>query len=81
MPDFVVSSWVGLLAPAGLPPAVGTRLNTELNAVLADPAAREKLRILGIEPAAGSADEFREEMRRDITRYGQVVKAAGITVE
>jgi tripartite-type tricarboxylate transporter receptor subunit TctC len=81
VPDFVVSSWVGLLAPAGLPPAIATRLNKELNAVLNDPEAREKLRVLGIEPTPGSADEFREEMRRDLARYGQVVRKAGISVE
>jgi tripartite-type tricarboxylate transporter receptor subunit TctC len=81
VPDFVVDSWVGLLAPAGLPPAIATRLNTELNAVLADADAREKLRTLGIEATPGSAAQFRDEMARDLARYGPVVKAAGIKVE
>ena len=81
LPDFVVDSWVGLLAPAGLPAAIATRLNAELNAVLEDPEAREKLRTLGIEPTPGSAAQFRDEMGRDLTRYGQVVKAAGIKLE
>ena len=81
VPDFVVDSWVGLLAPANTPSAILARLNTELNAVLNDPAAREQLRIMGIEPTPGTADQFREEMRRDLARYGQVVKAAGISVE
>lgn len=79
--DFVVDSWVGLLAPAGLPPAIAARLNSELNAVLNDPAAKEKLLTLGIEATPGSAAQFREEMQRDLARYGQVVKAAGIRVE
>ena len=79
--DFVVDSWVALLAPAGLPPAIANRLNSELNAVLNDPEAREKLRTLGIEPSPGSAAQFREEMARDLGRYGPVVKAAGIKVE
>lgn len=81
VPDFVVDSWVGLLAPAGLPPAVAARLNTELNAVLNDPEAREKLRVLGIEATPGSAAQFREEMARDLARYGPVVKAAGIKID
>ncbi len=81
VPDFVVNSWVGLLAPAGLPAAIAARLNTELNAVLNDPAARERLRTLGIEPAPGTAEQFREEMRRDLARDAQVVKSAGISVE
>jgi tripartite-type tricarboxylate transporter receptor subunit TctC len=81
VPDFVVNSWVGLLAPANLPPAIASRLNTELNAVLNDPVVRERLRVLGIEATPGSADQFREEMRRDLARYGQVVKSAGISIE
>jgi len=79
--DFVVDSWVGLLAPANTPAAIVARLNTELNAVLADPAVREKLRVMGIEATPGSAQQFGDEMKRDIARYGPVVKAAGIAVE
>ncbi|AEG94886.1 Bug family tripartite tricarboxylate transporter substrate binding protein [Ramlibacter tataouinensis] len=81
VPDFVVNSWVGLLAPAGLPPAIAARLNTALNAVLNDPEARDKLRVLGIEAAPGSAEQFRDEMRRDLARYAEVVKAAGIKID
>ena len=81
VPDFVVNSWVGVLAPARTPAAVVARLNAELNAVLADPAAREKLATLGIEPAPGTPDQFAEEMRRDLARYAPVVKAAGIKLD
>jgi tripartite-type tricarboxylate transporter receptor subunit TctC len=79
--DFVVDSWVGLLAPANLPPAIAARLNTELNAVLNDPEAREKLRTLGIEATPGTAAQFRDEMAADLNRYGPVVKAAGIKID
>lgn len=81
VPDFVVNSWVGLLAPAGTPAAVVTRLNTELNAVLNDATVREKLRVMGIEPAPGTPEQYRDEIRRDLDRYGAVVKSAGISVE
>ena len=81
VPDFVVNSWVGLLAPVGTPAAVITRLNTELNAVLNDAAVREKLRVMGIEPTPGTAEQYRDEIKRDLDRYGAVVKAAGISSE
>lgn len=81
VPDFVVNSWVGLLAPAGTPAAVVTRLNTELNAVLNDATVREKLRVMGIEPAPGTPEQYRDEIRRDLDRYGAVIKSAGISVE
>lgn len=81
VPDFVVNSWVGLLAPVATPPAIVTRLNTELNAVLNDPLVREKLRLMGIDATPGSADQFSAEIKRDLARYGQVVKSAGIRIE
>ena len=81
VPDFVVNSWVGLLAPARTPAAIVKRLNTELNAVLADPAARDKLATLGIDPTPGTPEQFGDEMRRDLARYGAVVRAAGIKIE
>ena len=71
----------GLLAPVGTPAAVITRLNTELNAVLNDAAVREKLRVMGIEPTPGTAEQYRDEIKRDLDRYGAVVKAAGISIE
>ena len=81
LPDFVASSWVGILAPARTPAAIVRRLNAELNAVLADPAIRERLAVLGIDPSPGTPEQFLEDMRRDLARYGTVVKAAGIKVE
>ena len=79
--NFVASSWVSILAPAKTPDAIISKLNMELNATLNDPVVREKLRILGIEPTPGSAEQFLEEMKRDWARYGAVVKAVGIVVE
>ncbi len=81
VPDFVSSSWVGILAPARTPTAIVRRLNTELNAVLSDPAIRERLAVLGIDPSPGTPEQFLEDMRRDLAKYGPVVKAAGIKVE
>ena len=81
VPDFVVNSWVGLLAPTKTPAAILQRLNAELNAVLNDPAARERLAVLGIEPAPGSGEQFMQEMQRDLARYAPVVRAAGIRAE
>jgi tripartite-type tricarboxylate transporter receptor subunit TctC len=81
VPDFVVNSWVGILAPIATPAAIVMRLNTELNAVLNDPVVREKLRLMGIDATPGSADQFSTEIKRDLARYGQVVKSAGIRIE
>ena len=79
--DFEANSWVALLAPVKTPKAIVDKLNTELNAVLNDPEVREKLTGMGITATPGSADKFGEEMKRDLARYGQVVKAANIKAE
>lgn len=81
VPDFVINSWVGLLAPAKTPKAIIDKLNTELNAVLNDPETREKLNGMGIAATPGAPEKFGDEMKRDLQRYGPVVKAAGIKVE
>jgi tripartite-type tricarboxylate transporter receptor subunit TctC len=79
--DFEVNSWVGILAPAKTPKAVLDKLTSELNAVLSDPDVRERLAALGINATPGSGEQFGEEMKRDLARYGQVVRAAGIKAE
>lgn len=81
VPDFDVTSWVGILAPAKTPPAVVERLNRELNAVLTSPETVEKLAGLGIVATPGSPDQFGEQMKTDLAKYGVVVKAANIRLE
>jgi tripartite-type tricarboxylate transporter receptor subunit TctC len=79
--DFDINSWVGLLAPAKTPRAVVDKLNTELNAVLNDPAVRERLNTLGITASPGGPEKFGRDMARDLSRYAAVVKAANIKAE
>ena len=79
--DFDINSWVGLLAPAKTPKPIIDKLNAELNAVLSDPQVRERLNGMGITATPGSAEKFGQDIQRDLTRYGPVVKAAGIKLE
>jgi len=81
VPDFEVTSWVAILAPAKTPHAVVDKLNRELNAVLNDPAIVEKLATLGITATPGSPQQLADQIRTDLAKYGPVVKAAGIKAE
>jgi len=72
---------VGLLAPAKTPTSVVQRLNTELNAVLNDPVVKDKLQTLGIDASPGTAEQFSDQLKRDLSRYGPVVKSANIRLE
>jgi len=79
--DFEASSWVGILAPSKTPRPIVEKLNRELNALLASPETAEKLSTLGITATPGTPEQFGEQMKRDLEKYGKVVKAAGIKAE
>jgi len=70
VPGFSITSWNGILAPAGTPPAIVTRLNDELKAVLDDPEVRGKLGNIGFEVAGqGSPDDFSELIKNDVKKW------------
>jgi tripartite-type tricarboxylate transporter receptor subunit TctC len=81
IPDFEATSWVAILAPAKTPRPVIEKLNSELNAVLADPAIVARLGQLGIAATPGSPEQLAEQIRNDLDKYGKVVKAANIKAE
>ena len=75
-----LNSWVGILAPTGTSPAIIEKLNREINAVLADPAVKERLLVSGIIAAQGSPADFAQEIQKDFALYGKVIEQAGIKV-
>ncbi len=81
VPDFESVSWVGILAPARTPRAVVDKLNAELNALLRAPEVVERLSTLGIVATPGTPEQFGEQMKNDLAKYGEVVKAAGIKAD
>jgi tripartite-type tricarboxylate transporter receptor subunit TctC len=76
--DFVIDIWYGILAPAGTPANLVTRLNAELNKALASPDLRERLLTAGVEPAGGSVEQFSSFVRSETIRFAKVIKDAGI---
>jgi tripartite-type tricarboxylate transporter receptor subunit TctC len=78
-PDFDAVPWYGIAAPAGTPAAIISRLNAEINASLntADVAAR--LRQDGAEPAPTTPEAFGQLIRSEVARWGDLIRAAGIT--
>ncbi|CAN5521971.1 tripartite tricarboxylate transporter substrate binding protein [soil metagenome] len=78
---FVMTSWVGMLAPAKTPREVIERLHREFIAALARPDTRERLQLMGMEAVGNSPEEFAAQIRADLERYARVVKAAKITAE
>ena len=75
------SSWWGLLAPAGTPPAVIAKLNKAMVEALATPQMREHLARLGIEPESCSPAEFTAHIKAETEKWGRVAKTAGIKAD
>ncbi|MEI7656339.1 MAG: tripartite tricarboxylate transporter substrate-binding protein [Actinomycetes bacterium] len=76
-----VTSWNGMLAPAGTPSHVIARLNTELNKIIANAEVRKRMLDLGFEPVGGSPERFQEHIRQETEKWAKVVKATGMKVE
>jgi tripartite-type tricarboxylate transporter receptor subunit TctC len=68
----------GIFLPAGVPQAVQARLHSEIMKILAAPDVRERLITLGFDPVANSSEAFTAQVRADIARWGQVIRAANI---
>ena len=79
--DFVMYSWVGILAPAKTPKPIVDLLNQALNAALVDPDVVARLDKLGITATPGTPAQYAEQIKRDLDRYGPVVKAARIKLD
>lgn len=78
---YAATSWGGVLAPAGTPPAVVNKLNKEIVRILNSTEVRERLAGMGAEPVGGSSAEFSELLRKETARFGKLVKDIGITPE
>jgi len=80
-PGFVMSSWTGLMAPAGTPQPIVDRMAKEIAAATRSADVAKKLTELGFIPVGSTPDEFRKLIERDTTRYAQIVKAGKITLD
>ena len=78
---FEASSWFGLLAPAGTPPAVIARLNGEIATWLGTPEAKEKMLALGANAAGGTPEDFAKHIAAETAKWQKVVKESGAKVD
>jgi tripartite-type tricarboxylate transporter receptor subunit TctC len=81
VPDFEARGWNGILAPAGTPRAVISRLHAEIVKVLNTAEFKERLGAEGAELVGNTPEEFADIMRADIAKWARVVKAAGIETQ
>jgi tripartite-type tricarboxylate transporter receptor subunit TctC len=81
MPDFDVTTWYGILAPAGTPRPIIQRLNAELTKIMRAADLRERLAGMATEPLTSTPEEFAAYLDREIAKWGDVVRKAGLKAD
>ena len=72
--------WLGLFAPAGLPPAIAARLRAEIGQALGTPEARASIASTGLEVDFAAGEDFPDFVRSEYAKWGKVVRETGATV-
>ena len=80
-PDFAVTGWVGLFAPAGTPRDVIERISREAKIATATPEVRQALKNLTLEPVASAPDEFEALYRADRIKFKKIIDDAKIPLQ
>jgi len=81
LPNFEVTTWYGVLAPAATPRPIIARLNAELIRVMHAPDLKERFAATGTEPRTSTPDEFADYIRQEIVKWGKVVREAGLKAD
>lgn len=79
LPDYELTGWFGLLAPAGTSPAIISRLQHEADLALKDPKVREVITNTGAEVIGGTSAAFAEHIRKDAARLTEVIRKSAST--
>ena len=78
---FQAVSWYAIVGPAGMPPAVVAKIQTDAAKVIQLPEVRERLQGLGAEPVGSTPAELTAAMKADYDRYGTIIKRLGIKAD
>ena len=81
LPGFEASSWFGILAPAGTPPAIIAKVNAEVAKWLASPEGKDKLVAIGANAGGGSPEDFARHIQVETAKWAKVVKESGAKVD
>jgi len=80
-PDFDMTSWWGLLAPAGIPRDIVARLHTESVTALNAAEMKERLAAQGALVVTNAPDQFASYLKSEIANWGRIVKASGARLD
>jgi tripartite-type tricarboxylate transporter receptor subunit TctC len=78
---FNLDAWAGLVAPAGTPPQIVTKLNVALRKVIDSPEVQAKFKNVGFEGFSSTPEELGAYIKTEIGEWGKMVKDAGIQAD
>ena len=81
LPGFEAVAWYAIVAPPGTPKTIVDKINADVNEALRQPEMQERLKKLSAEIFGGSAERTTTYMREEVDRWGNVIKAAGVTLQ
>jgi tripartite-type tricarboxylate transporter receptor subunit TctC len=81
LPGFDISTWFGLMAPAGTPKDVVARWNRDLVKILESPDMKQKLALQGAESTPMTPEAFAAFIASEVPKYAKIIKASGATID
>jgi tripartite-type tricarboxylate transporter receptor subunit TctC len=81
LPDFIASSWTGIVTPAGTPKDIIGRLNAEVNSALKSPELQDRFKKLAAEASPGTPEDFAAFIVREVPKWQAMAKLAGVKGE
>lgn len=81
LPGYDVTTWYGLMFPAGTPKEIVARLHGSAVSALAQPAVKERFSTTDLEPKTSTPEAFGAYIRSEIAKWAKVIKASGIPIE
>ena len=80
-PNVYSGSWVGFFAPAKTPDAVVAKLNAEINEIMKEPEAQQKIKAIGFDPIIKTQDEAADYFKSEVATWGKMTRAIGFSSE
>jgi tripartite-type tricarboxylate transporter receptor subunit TctC len=80
-PNVYSGSWVGFFAPAKTPDAIVAKLNAEINAIMQEPQAQQKLKTIGFDVTIKTVGEASDYFRSEVATWGKMIRAIGYSSE
>ena len=81
LPGLEAVAWYGIVAPPGTPKPIVEKIKADVHEALRQPELQERLKKLSAEVFGGSVERTADYMKEEVTRWGAVIKAAGVTLQ